>query len=275
MFELPTERPDLIVVAGDWHANTNYATRVIRQSASREIDTILHLGDFGIYPNDRHGAAFLDSVERLCAESGMTIWVTPGNHEDWNYLDHLNAASPSADFHHVRDHIIVLRRGARFTVPPFHSLVFGSLGGAPSVNMHDLVPNISWFPTEAVTMGDVHRLVDAALTDRRGVDVLLAHDVCNRSTKIVERMLKTNPFGWPQSALDYAASSRSLLDHVRAELKPKAWLHGHYHVSEISQRDGTIFVALAHDGREPRLSTALLDTVNPSVYHDGIEFSLE
>lgn len=270
MFELPTNRPDLIIVAGDWHADAHYAVSIVRQAGQREIDTILHLGDFCLYPNYAPGARFLDLVEQECSDNDVTIWVTPGNHEDWAWIDHQIRTHPDREFDEVRPHINVLRRGARFTVLPFNSHVFASLGGAPSVNIHDLTPNVDWFPTEIYTMGDIQRLINDG-----SVDVLLAHDVCNGSTVPVERMLAHNPYNWPQDALEYAAGGRQMLDAVREELKPKVWLHGHYHVSATEQRDQTIFVALAANYTAPKFNTALIDMVNPSVFHNGIEFQIE
>lgn len=171
--------------------------------------------------------------------------------------------------HWVRKNIAVIRRGAHFTFPPFDDVVFASLGGAPSVNLHDLTPWVSWFPTEIYTIGDVQRLIDSG-----PVDVLLAHDVCNDSTSAVERMLATNPYGWPQDALLYAAQGRALLDEVRDALKPKLWLHGHYHVSQISQSEDTVFAALAHDHGPVEQNYALVDVINFSVEHAGVSFLL-
>lgn len=52
-----------VVVAGDWHANPNWVGRAIPEIAqdSRDIRTILHLGDFGIWSGIR-GRKFLGTA---------------------------------------------------------------------------------------------------------------------------------------------------------------------------------------------------------------------
>src|SRR6202020_1313763 len=90
--EAPTaaEGPRRIVVAGDWHGNEEWAvsviTRVPTLLAGENPRIILHLGDFGIWP-DKAGLVYLDQVSKVLAEADAELWFVDGNHEDFSRLD--------------------------------------------------------------------------------------------------------------------------------------------------------------------------------------------
>jgi len=71
--EAPTaaDGPRRIVVAGDWHGNEEWAVSVIRRVptllARQSQRLVLHLGDFGIWP-DKAGLVYLDRVSKALAE---------------------------------------------------------------------------------------------------------------------------------------------------------------------------------------------------------------
>src|ERR1700722_6029730 len=78
--EAPTagDGPRRIVVAGDWHGNEEWAVSVIRRVptllAAESQRLILHLGDFGIWP-DKAGLVYLDQVSKVLAEVDAELWV--------------------------------------------------------------------------------------------------------------------------------------------------------------------------------------------------------
>ena len=70
------------VFAGDWHGNLLWATSRIQSIGSSGVKTILHVGDFGIWPG-ASGKRYLQGVENTCERHDVDILITPGNHEDW------------------------------------------------------------------------------------------------------------------------------------------------------------------------------------------------
>ena len=81
--------PRRIVVAGDWHGNEEWAVSVIRRVptllAGQSHRIILHLGDFGIWP-DQAGLIYLEQVSKVLAEVDAELWFVDGNHEDFSQL---------------------------------------------------------------------------------------------------------------------------------------------------------------------------------------------
>ena len=77
-----------VVFAGDWHGNVRWAISRVEAVGASGTAMILHVGDFGIWPG-ASGKRYLQAVENACARYGVTILVTPGNHEDWARLSTL------------------------------------------------------------------------------------------------------------------------------------------------------------------------------------------
>jgi hypothetical protein len=81
-----------VLVAGDWHSNTRWAVHVIRKAKTllkgEESPTVLHLGDFGIWPGT-DGVTYLNCVLGACLASGVQILFIDGNHEDFAQLEGL------------------------------------------------------------------------------------------------------------------------------------------------------------------------------------------
>ena len=65
-------------VAGDWHGNTRWARHALSEFHEAGVHDVWHLGDFGLWPG---GGDYLDAVNDTCERLGLTILVTPGNHE--------------------------------------------------------------------------------------------------------------------------------------------------------------------------------------------------
>src|SRR5690606_16673906 len=118
---------------------------------SAGIRTILHVGDFGIW-SGVEGRAFLNSVDLWCERVGIErILVTPGNHEDWGWLDEDFDLMPGEPVP-VSPRVAALPRGFRFTIS---GVAFLSFGGAASVDYELRRAGVDWFPSEAPTDDDV------------------------------------------------------------------------------------------------------------------------
>src|ERR1700739_1770440 len=81
--------PRRILVAGDWHGNRYWTltviTRVPQLLADVQRRLILHLGDFGIWPDDE-GRRYLTAVSTALDQVKAELWFIDGNHEDFTRL---------------------------------------------------------------------------------------------------------------------------------------------------------------------------------------------
>jgi hypothetical protein len=223
---------EVVAFAGDWHGDRGWGAGRIKALAELGVTTLLHVGDFGIWTTSP-GKRYLMGIERACLTNGVTVLVTPGNHEDWNRLD-LKQVKDKGDgwgaVKHMTDHIKVLPRGHRFTMttPSGTTRSLVSLGGAPSVDYLWRTEGRDWFPTEMITPEDV------ALTVAGGhADIMIAHDSPGTPYAVsgVEDILKTNPMGFPDQALAYATVGRNRMTTAYEGVAPKLFFHGHYHVT--------------------------------------------
>lgn len=223
---------DKVMVAGDWHGDSDWGINVVTQTASEGISTILHLGDFGFWPGD-WGANYLKRLESALKYWGVTIAVTPGNHEDWDRLDMKKTKDKDdgwGEVKHMTDHIIVLPRAYRTELEysgGSRSLV--SLGGAPSIDFVNRSEGRSWWKSEMITQADV----DATIAGGHA-DIMLAHDSPDAPwcAPAVEEIIY-NPNSvrfWGAPGVKYAEEGRKLMHEAYEGVMPKVFFHGHFHV---------------------------------------------
>ncbi len=227
--------------------------------AEKGIRTVHHLGDFGFWPGAR-GRSYLTGVESACARVGVTLTVTPGNHEDYDLLGRLHwVTHPSLGrVQGVSDYLVVLPRGHRWQTRGSRlTRAFVSLGGAPSVDLLARIPGVSWWEQETITEADV------ALTVAGGrADVMLTHDSPAPGVPLVEQIVANNPMGWSDRALAYAAAGRARLTAAYEVVQPALLVHGHYHVYDEVLRersDGTQAHLVSLDCERTRGNLALLE----------------
>jgi len=216
-----------IGVAGDWHGDARWAQKAIRRLRNTGVTEVYHLGDFGVWPG-KSGSEYLREVERSLASADLAMFVTPGNHEDYEQIGDLAAVDRGHDIGEVQwvsDHLALLPRGHRWERGGWS---FVSLGGAPSIDRWMRREGSSWWEGEAITPEDVARVVAGG-----PADVMLAHDSPEAGLAVprVEAMLRSSG-GWPVYALDYAAEGRKRLTEAFLAVEPRVFLHGHYHLRD-------------------------------------------
>ena len=227
-----------VAIAGDWHANTSWATRCLRHLHSLGVREVFQLGDFGIWPGQK-GADYLDALQETLDELGMRVVVTPGNHEDYHQIAQLPAEDRDHNAIHTgfqalgavmwaRDRIALLLRGHRFTRSGWS---FISLGGAPSVDFEHRITGQSWWLQEMINDDDVATVVAGGTAD-----VMLTHDSPEpwHSTDMVTKIIQT-PLGRSAEVLAYTAEGRRRLDEAFQAVKPRVLAHGHYHVKDFKR----------------------------------------
>jgi hypothetical protein len=234
-----------VAVAGDWHGNTPWMQAVIQKLAleAADVRTILHAGDFGIWPG-RRGARYLELVDEACAAAGIQrILLTPGNHDDWEQLDSHFTASPGRPAR-LSESVWALPRGHRFQIG---ARTFLSFGGAASVDFEFRQPGVDWWLSEVPTDDDVSQA-----SAEGPVDVLITHETIDGGTPAVQHMLRSNAHGWSAEALAYSSSSRSRVTQLWAAIQPPVLLHGHMHIpDQVTLDDGRRVYSLGADG-DPR-----------------------
>ncbi len=235
-------------IAGDWHGNRRWALHGVRTFADAGISEIYHLGDFGIWPG-RRGREYLLDLEASLAANAMTMFITPGNHEDYDQIAEIPALDLGHDIGEVQwitDHVALLPRGHRWER---NGWTFVSLGGAASIDRWSRRAGIDWWEAEMITSEDIARIVEGG-----PADVMLAHDGPEPpySTPRAAEVIRTNPGGFPPQGLQYAAMGHRLLTSAFLAVQPRLLLHGHFHIKDEARVDHfdhpTRVVALDCDG---------------------------
>jgi hypothetical protein len=211
--------PARIGVAGDWHGNTGWAVRAIRRLCAQlppgAPRIVLHLGDFGIWP-DRGGADFLARADAALADAGAQLWFVDGNHEDHAMLGRL---APGADGRRlVTDRIWHLPRGYRWQ---WHGRRWLALGGAVSLDRAERTAGRDWWPEEEITGAQA-----AAVAAAGRADVMVTHD-CPAG---IAHAFTAPPPTWSRADVARSDRHRELLAGVAAAVRPAWLMHGHLHV---------------------------------------------
>jgi len=241
----------MIGAAGDWHGNAIYSHAMLHALAKQGITTVMHVGDFGIgWP--RHGQGYARFVDQVCEELGITLYITPGNHENWAYINQLPFRNGQA---WIGERICVLERNTRFELD---GRSFLSLGGAPSIDFPSRTKGYTWWPEEMLTLADVEKAAADGYAD-----VMLTHDAPAGGTDEVQKILDSPGAFWTDAGLAYAREGQELMRIAVDGVKPALFIHGHFHVAGEKQVDETRFVSLDRDADRPgqrSRNAILLDT---------------
>lgn len=245
-----------VLLAGDTHGNLVWFSRTVLSAANREdADLIIQLGDFGWWPGQPSGDAFIEAARR----SPVPVWWIDGNHE---HHDDLARRRQSAGLDRreplpLGGNLTHLARGARIDLDGVHALL---CGGAHSIDRQLRNPGQSWFEAERITDADI---TECAVSGH--ADILFSHDA---------------PAGWDipglipdevlpprlRAELPACWSHRRALGHVFTGATPSLVVHGHYHSGYATTVDapwGPVEVlGLDCDGTAANL--AVLDCSNGS-----------
>lgn len=208
---------------GDTHGTANTVLAAVKRFQSQGITDILQVGDFGVWPG-KHGQVFLAYVNTLLNKYGVTMYVTPGNHEDYAQINSWHVHEDG--WMRARSNILVAPRGHRWE---WEGKSFVSLGGAPSVDRGWRVRAQRtqgypvWWPEEAITGEDMMKTMAGG-----HADIMVAHDA-PRGVPQIETRIAGNPGGFEAADLEYALQGRNDMLSVVDVVRPKLFFHGHYH----------------------------------------------
>jgi Icc-related predicted phosphoesterase len=207
----------MIGVAGDWHGNTEWAQQALDLFAATGITHIFHLGDFGIWPG-HDGASFVRKVIARLKRHNQTLYVTPGNHEDYPRI----LARPvdvDGTIHYTDPRLKLLPRGVRGSIK---GVSFVSLGGANSIDYKNRREGVSWWPQESITLGDVYRTAAGG-----AATLMFCHDA--PAGVPIGTLRKSAESGWDPEELAYSNAGRQMLRQAVDAVQPRVLFHGHFH----------------------------------------------
>lgn len=266
------DQTNKIGLAGDWHGAYTWTRHALHTMGQAGIKDVFHLGDFslgwpGKWPD------LINICESICKRYDMRLWITPGNHENWAWVDSREYVDGE---HWMTPHTCLLQRNWRsgllvITRPDgsYIERTILSLGGAQSVDYATRIEGLDWFPEECMTLKDAKRAA------REGhADIMLCHDAPDGGTLRVQQILDTphQQSMWPSEALRRAAVHRNLLNmavygcyendgSTLPGVNPKVFAHGHMHAYDTRQTEDTLFLSLGCNNQEGNLMVLDLDTL--------------
>lgn len=215
--------------AGDWHGNTKWAMQSLEKFDDENIQTIYHLGDFGVWHGE-DGEFYRYAINRRLAENDQHMIVTLGNHENYDLLTTFPLNKEGFAVEYTNPRIWYATRGQLW----MHAgLRFASLGGAFSIDKHRRTAHKSWWPQEEITWDNYMALKEnMQRLDWSHVDVFLSHDL---------------PAG-----VDVGPKAFTLGDHLENEAQrqrkilreaydyalPQYGFHGHWHKYLVNDHVG-------------------------------------
>ncbi|MEV4127126.1 metallophosphoesterase [Nocardia sp. NPDC049707] len=242
--------PTIIAVAGDWHANKDYAVRAIRYAKEQGAEAVLHVGDFAYDLSPK----FLAGVQRALEDTGLMLGWVDGNHDHHERLHVLveqQGVTPIA----IRPNLFYLPRCYRWT---WNGVQFLALGGAHSVDRRWRVAGREWWAGETISYQQALQAINDG-----PADVMICHDV-PEGVRIPS--IEGNPHGFLQAEIYAAECHRQQLRAVVDEVRPHRLFAGHYHCRQTSELNGgnyrTVVDILADDSGSLADSMTVVDLLS-------------
>lgn len=211
---------DKIGVAGDWHGNKGWSGIALARFAELGIKNILQLGDFGFWSGNS-GQKYLYKVNKRLELNEQTLFVTLGNHEDYVQVARFQPY-PHMDgwvYDPKYPNIVVAQRGTRWE---WNGVTFVSLGGGNSIDYMGRTEWLNWWKAERISLADVYNTVAGGYAD-----VMVAHDAPYGVNLFGSH--RESRHDWLPTEMKYAQESRMTMRQAVDGVKPKLFLHGHYH----------------------------------------------
>jgi hypothetical protein len=211
----------LIGLIGDVHGNHPWLRVALDALHARGIATVIQVGDLGIGFSPTGGRAW-HHVDNYLRERDMTMYVAPGNHDNYDLIETLEPVSEG--WLEYRERILLAPRGHRST---HGGRNFVWLGGAGSVDRTYRLRleatrrrRTLWWPQEVVTDSDVEATIAGG-----HADVMVSHDA-PYPVESIERRLAGQFLPYD---LEDAHDSRRRFTQAVAGVRPVLLIHGHFH----------------------------------------------
>jgi predicted phosphodiesterase len=211
-----------ILIVGDTHGDFAFVSKACRVAQNNGIKTIIQVGDFGFWDHTPDGVYFLDQLNENARKRGVTWFVLPGNHENYDRLENYEALPGRLQGH---DDIPDWEYGSFTTIRTsiyytgkvnawkWAGRTFKAVGGAVSIDKEWRTPGKSWWWQEQLRDDELQQAIDIGPTD-----FLFTHDCPTRAP--FKHRLKPD--------LD-SVMHRQKMNKVGQATKAKVWFHGHMH----------------------------------------------
>lgn len=184
----------------------------------------MQVGDFGFWPHYHNTTAFsggrtkwnqygiknkVDGIK----DDHVKIYWCPGNHENLDILDELEASTIDNKFIETMPSVYFATFGSILTLLDGTNVMF--CGKADSIDKNSRIPGDSWWAQETISLKDMCKLPNPETTN---VDWLISH---------------TCPTSFDLGKLGYGNKkndpSHENLEWILNNFKPRKWWFGHYH----------------------------------------------
>lgn len=211
------DRSHTLAFAGDWHGNVRYASKAMYYAKKNGSDIIIHVGDFGFWPDSSGESRFQKVIAEEAERLDLFVLWVDGNHENHDAIDKTNISHDGT--RKFYDRVWHLPRGFRWK---WNGVEFLSMGGAHSVDKNFREEGFDWFDREHISIAEMYK----ATQGEGPVDVMVSHD-CPSGVDI-----PLGPSDWiTEENLMKADTHRKILGKVVDEVRPRFIFHGHYHVN--------------------------------------------
>ena len=212
----------MLYFTGDFHGRFRPLIEFIEENKLNENDTIIVLGDMGLFwrKDGKDADLFIKNYEERYS---VNIYFIDGNHENFDMLNKLEDKE-GTPFKRVSDHIAYIPRGIVFEM---NGKTMLSCGGADSVDRGRRIPHFTWWEQEQITDEDIDRCIENA----RGkhIDYILTH-CCPLSVFNAHSAELITLEGIDQSKVDHTSEEK--LERLSKEIDFGQWLFGHYHIDK-------------------------------------------
>jgi hypothetical protein len=212
---------------GDTHLDEPWILLALQKFQDAGLLSIVQVGDLGVWPG-AEASEIWNRVDTVLAGNGQTMYVAPGNHEDYDQIERL--VPNEEGWLPFRDRILLAPRGLRSA---FDGVGFAWLGGAASVDRAHRLSDArdrgfkpsrdkTWWEQEAISDDDVARTIAGG-----HADVMVSHE----APVGVESLDRATAelVGYAKEDLEYAREVRARLTRAFVGASPRLLLHGHYH----------------------------------------------
>ncbi len=210
---------DELYVIGDVHGNfknlNSFLSSIENGTLPDEKVGVIQCGDFCLWEE----AAPLSELK---VPENVEIFVCPGNHENWDWLDTFGY-----NITEVAPRVWYMPFGSVLNTNKGANILF--CGKADSIDKHLRKEGISWWPQENISDLDL-----AQINPMDKIDIVISHTAPNYFD--LGNHYKNNA--------QYKDPSRDKLDAVWHTYKPVDWYFGHYHTVASSEYNGTVWRAL-------------------------------
>lgn len=200
----------MIYIMGDIHGEY-HVLQNFRQFVT-PTDTVIQVGDFGMYPNMDYALEY---------GFPCRVLIIAGNHEDYRIIRKWETAHGTDAPIEIFPNGFYVPRGY---VEEIEGKVIGFLGGADSVDRYSRTEEKSWWRDEQITPADCEKLY-ANVGDRQ-LDILITHAPPQHMIQGFFPTLNKDHWGLPKHWTDVSAA---LVTEVWKKLKPKQTYSGHMH----------------------------------------------